>query len=382
MQNPTPDPGARLCVAHVNSERGFAGGEVQVFLLMEGLRRLGHRVVLVCPPDTGSAREAARRGIETVLLPMQNDVDARAVRRLTRVLRQVGAHLVHLHTSRANLLGGAAAWWLGLPAVSTRRMDRRVRRSWKSQLVYGRFTRATVAVSPAVVACLQRGGVARERVHLIPEAVDPARILPKNDPAAVRRALATAPDVCVLLTLAALVRRKGIDILLEALGQLSQQQRQPVLWIAGAGEERAALEKRCRRLRLDDQVRFLGRRDDTADLLAACDVFVLPSRREGLGVAALEAMAAGRPVICSDVGGLPFSVIDERTGLLVPAADVPALAHAVQRLLDDPDLRRRLGDAGPQRIAEGFLAEQMVEAHVALYRSLLGLAPLLPRETV
>lgn len=361
-----------LCVAHIDSEVDHGGGEVQVLLLMEGLRRLGHRAVLLSPPASAASVAASRRGFEVVPVPMRNDLDFAAVTRLRRALPGLQAQLAHLHTSRANLLGGIAARRLGLPVVSTRRMDRRVRDSWKSRLIYGRLVDATIAVSPAVVACLRRGPVPPQRIHLIPEAVDPRRIAPSTPAATVRRSLGAVDGEVVLLVLAALVHRKGVDVLLEALAHLRVAGLRSWLWIAGDGEERDRLTAQCDRLELSDRVRFLGRRDDTADLLGACDVFVLPSRYEGLGVAALEAMAAGRPVVCSAVGGLAFSVIDGRTGVLVPPDDPAALAAALVPLVRDRGLRLRLGEAGPERIDEGFREEQMVAAHVALYRTLLA----------
>jgi len=119
-------------------------------------------------------------------------------------------------------------------------------------------------------------------------------------------------------------------------------------------------------------VKFLGTREAVADLFRACDVFVMPSRREGLGIACLEAMAAERPVIASRVGGLGDAVVHERTGLLVPPEDPQALADAIARMIRDPDLRARLGAAGPDRVAEGFLPEQMVTAYQDLYLEVLA----------
>ena len=360
------------CVAHVNSELGFAGGEVQVFLLLDGFRRRGYRVLLVCPPDSASAHEARRRGIDVVEVAMRSDADVPAVVRIGRAFRASGVDLVHLHTGRANVLGGAAAWWLGLPAVTTRRMERRVRRSYKSGAVYGRFTRATVAISPAVVQCLVDGGVARDRIHLVHEGVDPERIAAQRARSEVRSSLGAGADDCVLLALAALTHRKGIDVLLEALSRAAVAGAAPLTWVAGDGPDRRQLEASCERLGLDARVSFLGSRHDVGDLLAGCDAFVLPSRREGLGVAALEAMAAGRPVVCSRVGGLAYSVVDDRTGVLVPPGDPDALAAAIVRVVADCELRDRLGRNGPLRIAEGFRAEQVVEAHERLYRGLLS----------
>jgi glycosyltransferase involved in cell wall biosynthesis len=160
--------------------------------------------------------------------------------------------------------------------------------------------------------------------------------------------------------------------LLAALARLAEEGLRPALWIAGQGPARPALEKLARELRLEDRVRFLGQRSDVADLLSACDVFILPSRHEGLGVAALEAMAAGRPIVATRVGGLAEAVVHERTGLLVPPEDPAALATALARLLRDPALRARLGAEGPARIAEGFRADDLVEAYERLYGEVLA----------
>jgi glycosyltransferase involved in cell wall biosynthesis len=108
-----------------------------------------------------------------------------------------------------------------------------------------------------------------------------------------------------------------------------------------------------------------------ADLLGACDIFVLPSRHEGLGVAALEAMALARPVVATHVGGLGEAVLHQRTGLLVPPDDAAALRAALARLLREPLLRERLGAAGPARIAKRYHAEAMVEAYERLYFEVL-----------
>jgi glycosyltransferase involved in cell wall biosynthesis len=363
-----PEP---LCIAHVTSETGFSGGEVQVFLLLEGLRQRGHRVLLLCPAGSRSAEEAARRGIAYLTVRMRNDLDWPAVIALARAFRQHRPDLVHLHTGRANWLGGLAAYALHLPAISTRRMDRRVKRNWRTRLIYHHLVQRAVAISPAVTTCLAAGGVPPARTRLIYEAVDPAHLQPTVDRSATRAALGAQPADRVLLALAALIRRKGLDVLLDALPLVAAHRLRPLLWIAGDGPERSALRTQAERLGLGGQVQFLGRRSDVPDLLAACDVFVLPSRREGLGVSALEAMAAARPVVCSAVGGLTDSVVDGRTGLLVPAEDPDRLAQALVRLLNDDDLRLRLGQAGPERIGEGFLAEQMVDAYERLYRDVM-----------
>jgi glycosyltransferase involved in cell wall biosynthesis len=361
-----------LSIAHVTGESGFSGGEVQVFLLMEGLRKRGHRNLLVCPPDSASAREAQRSGFEIRCARMASNASLCGALRICAHLRACRPDLVHLHTGRADWLGGLAAWQLALPAITTRRMDRPVSRGLRKRFLYRRVVRRAVAISPAVRERLIRGGVAPETTRVIPSAVDPDATQPRAGRSATRAREDLKADTPCLLVLVSLVARKGIDVLLDALAQLDVPSPQPVLWIAGDGPERGALEQRARALGLTQRVRFLGQREDAGDLLAACDVFVLPSRLEGLGVAALEAMAAARPVVASAVGGLAEAVVHERTGLLVPPEDPGALAAALARLLRDPSLRARLGDAGPARVREKYTSERMVEAYEALYAEVLA----------
>src|SRR5688572_20467877 len=193
-----------LSIAHVDAERGFAGGEEQVFLLVQGLRARGHRNVLLAPPGSAAAREAARLGLETSAVPMRSDLDLPAVPRLQRALRAAGVDLVHLHTARATWLGGLAARREGLVALTTRRQDRPLARSWRTRLVYGRLVQRAVAISPAVAAHLAAGGVERARLVTIPSAVDPARLASTRPRATVRAELGLHPQDFVVLTLAAL----------------------------------------------------------------------------------------------------------------------------------------------------------------------------------
>ncbi len=370
------DPGRKLTIAHVNSESSFSGGEVQVFLLMEGLRQLGHRNILHCPPISRSQEECRRRDIEFVPIPMRNNLDLQAVWALRRGFKASGIDIVHLHTGRATWLGGWAAFAAGVPAITTRRMDREVKRNWRTRITYGTLVQRAVAISPGVAACLAAGGVDPDRTRLISSSVDPARIQPSAQRQLIREALYVEPDRIMLLCVGSFYSRKGFDILIRAIHLLRQRGSEPRVCIAGTGPEEERLIQLVAELGCQEQVKFLGNREEVADLFHACDVFVMPSRREGLGVACLEAMAAQRPVIASRVGGLGEAVVHERTGLLVPPEDPEALADAIARLIREPELRAQLGAAGPERVAEGFLPEQMVLAYQDLYAEVLaGLGP-------
>jgi glycosyltransferase involved in cell wall biosynthesis len=350
-----------------------SGGEVQVFLLMEGLRTRGHRNVLLCPAGSRAEAEASRRGFETRPIRMRHHLSLGAIRAVGRLCRGLGADVVHTNTGRDAWLGGFGAWRAGLPSVTTRRMDRTIRRGLRTRLTYGTFADRVVAISPGVRACLEEAGVPASRIVLIPEAVDPARIRSSRDRAKTRAALGVAPGDVLVLGLGALVERKGFDVLVDAVARLPASARAHLaVRVAGEGPSKDDLEARARRAGVTDLVRFLGAREDVGDLLAAAEVYAQPSRAEGLGVATLEAMGAGLPVVASRVGGLAFSVLDGETGLGVPAGDVDALSEALERLIGDEGDRRRMGGAGRTRTAEQFHPDAMVAAYATLYREVLA----------
>ena len=359
-------------VFHIDAERGFSGGEVQVFLLLEGLRERGWDPVLACPPGSAAAARAADLGLRVAAIRMRSDADLPAVGKLRRAIRDAGAQLVHMHTGRATWLGGLAARPLGVPTVSTRRMDRPVRRNLRNRLVYGRLVDRAVGIAPAVSRLLREGGVDAGKIRTIWSAVDPTRVEARRARAEVRAQLGAREGDVVLLTTATLVPRKGIDVLLQALRRLDDRFR---LAVAGDGPERAALEAEAARLALSGRVSWLGRWDAVGDLLSAADISVLPSRAEGLGIAALEAMAAGLPIVASRVGGLAEAVVDGQTGVLVAPGEPDALAAALTRVGLDPDLAARLGAAGRARIEAEFLPARMVEGYDRLYRELIGGGP-------
>jgi len=361
-------------VVHVDPERGFSGGESQVFLLMEGLRaRHGVRSILYGQPGSRPVEEAIKRGFVARAFPMRNDADVGAILRATKHLRADKPDLVHLHTGRANWLGGWAARRAGIPALSTRRMDRTLKIGWSTRTIYSKLVRRVVAISPAVERVLHDAGVPSAMTSVIWSSVDVNALRPSRSRATIRAELGLADGELLLLGVAQLTHRKGYDLALDALAALPTEGLPPWrLLLAGDGPALAELSQQATQLALDARVRFLGARDDVPDLHAAADVFLMPSRSEGLGIAALEAMAAGTPVLAAAVGGLAEAVVHEETGLLVPPDDAAALGDALQRLLAEGPLRARLAAAGPRRIAETFSAETMVDAYVALYDEILA----------
>lgn len=226
-------------------------------------------------------------------------------------------------------------------------------------LKYYRGCHHLVANTRDIADYIRREGWPAGRVHYLPNfaAHEKAPPLP-------RAGLATPDDAPLAVALGRLHRNKGFDILLDAVARVPRLH----LWLAGEGEERAALEGQAARLGIADRVAFLGWRDDGAALLAAADMLVSSSRHEPLGNVVIEAWAAGVPVIAAASAGPRALIRDGATGLIVPPEDADALAAALRRLAADRDLRARLAAAGREAWAAEF-AEARV---VALYRDFLG----------
>ena len=222
-----------------------------------------------------------------------------------------------------------------------------------------------VVVSEGVARALRRViGPARGRVRTIPNGIEPP-------PAAERNLASRPPGVPstgrVLLTVGRLVEQKGQADLLAAFAALEPARRDLHLVLAGEGPLADPLRREARARGLDERVHLLGLRDDVQELLAAADLFVLPSRWEGLSIVLLEALAAARPVVVTRVSGTEEVVEDGVHALVVPAASPERLAHALTTLLDDPALGERLGRAGRERVLERFSGRAMAQAHLDLY---------------
>jgi glycosyltransferase involved in cell wall biosynthesis len=349
-------------VLHVDPERDWGGGEAQVLHLLRELALRGHESVLAAVAGAPLARAAAAAGVRVVDCPIANHADLRMVPRLRRLAR--AADVVHFHTARAHAL----APWIGRTGarrVVTRRMDYVPRGGAWTRFLYNRAVDGVIAISDGVRRALLEAGVDGDRIRVVPSGIDPAAFT--IDPAAraeLRRAWGARDEDVVVIVVGALERRKGHGVLLDAAARLAPGLR--LRWVfCGEGSLEAELRTRVTARGLP--VTFLGFRGDVARCLAAADVAALPSRHEGLGVAALEAMAAGLPVVASRVGGLAEVVIDGETGRLVGVEDAPSLAAALDALARDPETRRRMGRAGRERVGVRYSAAAMAEGTLACY---------------
>ena len=276
-------------------------------------------------------------------------------------LRSEEFAIIHQHW------GGRSVRWLARAATGAAivlHLHGRVAEPYgpKPILLRARGVDTVIANSHAVAAWV---------VGMQPQVVYPGVCIPSDDGR--ESSLQRIGREIVIGTAGRLVPIKGTLYLVRALAALRPEFSNLRLEIAGAGPERMAIENEVRLLDLQDSVTFLGWQTDLASVLVTWDVFVQPSLEEGFGIATLEAMAAGLPVIATAVGGLPELVKDGRTGWLVPPGDSTALAERLRLLLLNPEKRHAMGAAGQARARDSFSIERMVEAISKIYDDLLDL---------
>ncbi len=360
-----------LSIAGVDPELGFAGGESQVLGLTLALAGRGHRAELICDPAGRLWDRAVAAGIRRHPLRIRNAIDLPAGIRLRAILKRERYDVVHFHTSRAHSMAPLARGF-ARALVVTRRMDYRPNRVFAPYL-FNRAVDGVVAISGGVADSLAAAGVDRERVTVVPSGVDCDRFRPPTaeDRVQARIALGISYGEFVISAVGALEPRKGHRYLIEAIGALASTAPSVKVkcLIAGHGSIRGALQREIAQVRCTERIRLLGRIDDPRELLWASDVFAMPSLKEGLGVAALEAMASALPVVASDVGGLREVVESESTGIIVPPANPEAIASAIGRLEQWPALRSQMSAAARARAVENYSMGEMTTRTLALYRT-------------
>ncbi len=372
----------RICHAVTRLDRG--GSAENTLRTAVHQARSGHRVWLVAGPSHESAMgpreraaleaelEAARRaGVRRDTSPalvraVRPAQDLAALLDLWRRLRRIEPHVLHTHTSKAGVLGRLAGRLAGVPWV-IHTFHGHVYEGYGSRLASAAFLwveRALapladrlVALTPREKADHLRRGVGRsDQFRVVPSGVPLDRFRSRPPRAASRASLGLPPDAFLVGSVGRLIPLKGHDLLVRALAHLPGDTHAAVL---GEGEERPALERLAAELGVGHRLHLLGWRDDVPGFLAAVDALAMPSRNEGMGRAAVEAMAAGRPVVAARVSGLADVVAHGETGFLVPPESPGALARALERLRRDPGLRARMGEAGRKR-AERFSLETML----------------------
>lgn len=361
------------------SPSGPYGAESMMINLAEALQTLDCESVLGLfrnsqnPCDREVARLAAGAGLPVEIISCRGSVDLHALEQIKDCIRRHRLELVHSHGVKTDLYGYLAARATCVPIVATYHCSlkvSRIRLKWRwyraaDLLLLRRFDKV-IAVSEAICAGLRDSGIRGARLGQIRNGVNVA--VSPAEPAADIRSAGRA----IVGFVARLIPEKGPEHFLRAAKRVLQTFPDTTFYLVGSGPHRPALESLARELQIAGHVVFAGLRQDMPAVYAALDIMALPSLSEGLPMTVLEALAAGRAVVATAVGGIPSVIRDGETGLLIPPADSDALAGAIERLLRAPELRKKVGQCGRRLVEEQFSSNVMAKEYLAIYADLLS----------
>jgi len=376
-------------VLHVHTLPVISGSGLNTFLTMDGLKKRGYETALACAP--GGKLNSLVRSHGMRVIPFKNLVqplhplkDSLVVLDLVLFLKKHPYHIVHTHNSKAGFVGRLAAKLAGVPAVVHtvhgfsfhdqepswrqglfRSMERLASR-WCDQLIF---------ISQPLMAWALREGIGnKEKMRRVYSGIELDRFQPVSEEKKtnLRRKWGLGELDAVVGIVSKLWDGKGHALLLDAFQEVRRAEEKARLMIVGEGYLLKDLRGLVDKYGLDGTVLFTGFQQDVAPLIATFDVAVLPSFFEGMGRVLLEAMAMGKPVVASRVGGIPDLVEHGVNGYLVRPGSVDELKDALLRILNNPPLARKMGQAGRQKIKSEFDALAMVDAIERVYRQLLS----------
>lgn len=360
----------KLKTLHINTEKTWRGGEQQTLYLLRGLVELGHGVTLVAQPGSPMARRGREDGVRVVEMAMRSEGDLPAVWRLASLMKRETFDIVHSHTGHAHTLAWFAAYFGGRPRrIVSRRVDFSIykHRLSTSLLKYSLGADLYICVSEAVRRVLIADGVDPRRLHVAYSCIDGSRF-DENDGLALRREFGITNGSPVIGNVGHMVDHKGQEYLVDAMPRVLRSVPDARFFIVGEGKLKKKLEARAEALGVAGSLYTPGFRPDVPDFMGMFDVFVMPSKMEGLGTSVLDALAAGKPVVATRTGGIPEMIQHGRNGILVQPCNPDDLARGILRVLKSPSEAAKLARVGREMARDKFSVQNLVRDTLEIYR--------------
>ncbi len=367
---------ARPKVIHA-IETGEPGGAEAILVQLAISLSDGYEPIGLVMEEGWTSRELTSRGILVECIPLEKSFDLSWVAKAVRFIKENNVELIHSHEFSCNVYLTLAAKIARVPVICTAHG-----KNYYPERYYRRFAyRRVAAMADSFVAVSQdlkdfivdAIGIKPKRINVVLNGVNIDQFEQKQyDSEKIRAELSLAENNFVIVVVAALFEMKGHKDLMQALSLLGEQGKSVKLLFVGDGYYRSNLMALSKQLGLDDKINFLGFRSDVAQILAASDLFILPSYSEGLPVSVLEAMAAKVPVIATRVGGLGELINDGVNGYLVEPKAAEQLADKIKYCIDSPASAEAISKAAYTLVNKQFSGEAMLEQYLAIYRKLLG----------
>jgi L-malate glycosyltransferase len=381
-QTSNTSPGKAISICHVAVGDLWAGAEVQLKVLLSKLvRRVEMNLSVILFNEGRLEKEIGSLGIPVRVFPENRWGSGKIFLELVREFKKSNIRIVHTHKYKDTILAAPAAKLCGIPHIV--RTVHGLREPFDGlqafkmscyeaieRTVHRSCVDSIIGVSSQIAARYKAGGEV-SRVTCIRNGIDLEGKSVLVNRWQIRKDLGIDSETCLIGTVGRLTPVKGIPYLLDAARILLRQGANVKVLVVGDGSIRQDLLAQAGSLGVSERIVFLGHREDTDVLLQALDIFVLPSLSEGIPMALLEAMAASRPIVASRVGGVPEIIENGVDGYLVEPMDVDNLAERCRRLIESPDVARKMGEQGRKRVEREFSATAMADRVVSFYKELL-----------
>ena len=366
----------QINVLHLIQGLEIGGLEIMVINFLERIDRSRYRPSICCYDSLGSLSQGLpERGIGVHLLRRRPGIDYFYPFKLAKYLRKSKSKILHLHNPTALFYGTLAGKIAGTPCIIYTEHGRDFSSSFKVRIA-NRILCRMVDKIVVVAECgkrylVEHEGVNEKKIVKIYNGIDSKKFGIRQEVTLIRRELGITDDQSVIGIVARLDPIKNHACLIKAMKTVAARLPRTVLLIIGDGSLRSELEGLTVNLGLQDHIKFLGARSDIPELLSMLDVFVLSSFSEGLSLTLIEACAAAKPIVATDVGGNAEIIKHQSNGLLVPSDQPGVMARAILEILNDKEKARLMGEVGKKKFEEEFTLDVMVKKYEELYESCL-----------
>ncbi|MBI3398715.1 MAG: glycosyltransferase family 4 protein [Deltaproteobacteria bacterium] len=356
-------------ILHTESSKGWGGQENRTLQESIGLRKRGVKVIILCQPDSALGKIALSEGIEVRTCRMRKSYDLFAVKYILNLIKTENIDVISAHSGRDSLLAGIAGRFSRSKPLIVR--TRHIALPITSRLTYSLLPHKVVTTSEYVRHYLISAGISSNKVIAIPSGIDIDQFDSGKTVATLKTELGLKADIPLIGTIAILRYKKGYHILLDAIPLVLEKNPDAVFAFVGDGPQKENIVNKIKSLGLSNRIFMLGMRKDMPNILKSIDLFVLPTLQESLAQSLLQAMAMGKPVVGTKVGGMGEALKDGINGYLVEPGNPSALAEAIIKLLQDRDKARIMGGEGEKIVRRNYTVEKMCEDMYALYASMI-----------
>jgi len=359
----------RLNLLFINSITMYGGGEVWLITAMKEFIRRGHNVTLICRPDAKILHYAEQNNIDAITLKMRGDVDPFTILKLVGILRKKKIDIILTNVEKELRISGIAAIFTGVKAVISRKgVDLPIKNRLQYRFTHNMLATVIVANSQSTKKTLLKNApwLNQDKISVIYNGIDPELFSIENT-RDLRDELGIPQQFPLIGFVGRLNVQKGIVYILEAFEKVFEKIPSAQLLMAGTGDLSDEIETIAKKKGFSRNIHLIGFRDDIPNVMRTIDLLILPSVWEGFGIVLIEAMAAEKPCVITNISSMPEIVIDGQTGIVVPSKDANKLADAIINLIRNPSLAKKMGCEGKKLVQNKFTLQKMISRYEQLF---------------